>query len=218
MRSPPLIHRYQSSLDLSAATYASIRHLPLSRDLAHHARQQLVSRLDDHAQKHPHLFQKASDESSEPQRALSGCRLGGAVAREPQRRCVVVFALLMVGAQVIDVLTAEIMPVLRESGMAGRVEYVCDMRLFNDHPRAAQMLIDILTDRGYSASHSTEVAHVPISSECARPRCDPAGALPRDRRRSAWAQAGEDPFRLTFAPSLARARVFASPQSTCTRA
>ncbi len=68
--------------------------------------------------------------------------------------------------QVIDVLTAEIMPVLRESGMAGRVEYVCDMRLFNDHPSAAQMLIDILTDRGYSASHSTEVSHVPISSEC----------------------------------------------------
>lgn len=33
--------------------------------------------------------------------------------------------------QVIDILTVEIMPVLRESGMAGRVEYVCDMRLFN---------------------------------------------------------------------------------------
>lgn len=65
--------------------------------------------------------------------------------------------------QVIDIITAEIMPVLRESGMAGRVEYVCDMRIFTDHPRAAQMLIDILTDRGFSASHSTEVAHVPVS-------------------------------------------------------
>jgi len=114
--------RYQSSLDLSAATYASLRHLPLSRELAQHARQQLVSRLDDHCQKYPHLFQR-----------------------------------------VIDIITVEIMPVLRESGMAGRVEYVCDMRLFNDHPRAAQMLIDVLTDRGFSASHSTEVTHVPIS-------------------------------------------------------
>lgn len=114
--------RYQSSLDLSSTTYSSIRHLPLSRDLAQHARQQLVSRLDDHAQKHPHLFHR-----------------------------------------VIDIITAEIMPVLRESGMAGRVEYVCDMRVFNDHPRAAQMLIDILTDRGFSASHSTETQHVPVS-------------------------------------------------------
>jgi len=49
-------HRYQSSLDLSQATYSALRHLPLSRDLAQHARQQLVSRLDDHCQKFPDLF------------------------------------------------------------------------------------------------------------------------------------------------------------------
>jgi adenylate kinase len=48
--------RYQSSLDLSSATYAYLRHLPLSRDIAQHARQQLVSRLEDHAAKHPALF------------------------------------------------------------------------------------------------------------------------------------------------------------------
>lgn len=52
--------RYQSSLDLSESTYSAIRHLPLSRDLAQHARQQLVSRLDDACQKHPHLFQRVS--------------------------------------------------------------------------------------------------------------------------------------------------------------
>jgi hypothetical protein len=50
--------RYQSSLDLSSSTYAYLRHLPLSRDLAQHARQHLVSRLEDHALKHPTLFQK----------------------------------------------------------------------------------------------------------------------------------------------------------------
>ncbi|KAF5837183.1 hypothetical protein DUNSADRAFT_4743 [Dunaliella salina] len=114
--------RYQSSLDLSEATYAAIRHLPLSRDLAQHARQQLVSRLDDHCQKCPDLFH-----------------------------------------QVIDVITTEIMPVLRESGMAGRVEYVSQLPLFTDNPRAAMMLIDVLTDRGFSVSHTADVLHVPES-------------------------------------------------------
>lgn len=55
------ICRYQSSLDLSQATYSAIRHLPLSRDLAQHARQQLVSRLDDHCQKFPELFHQVSE-------------------------------------------------------------------------------------------------------------------------------------------------------------
>lgn len=38
--------RYQSSLDLDEKTYASIRHLPLARDLVRVARQRLVFRLD----------------------------------------------------------------------------------------------------------------------------------------------------------------------------
>lgn len=112
--------RYQSSLDLDQQTYQSIRHLPESHMLVQHARQQLVSRLNNSAEKTPALFQK-----------------------------------------VIDILTAEIMPTLRESAMSGQVQYVSDLRLFNDHPKTAQMLIDILTDRGFRASHSVEVAHVP---------------------------------------------------------
>lgn len=50
--------RYQSSLDLDQATYQSIRHLPIAQALVQHARQQLVSRLDNAAEKHPILFQK----------------------------------------------------------------------------------------------------------------------------------------------------------------
>ncbi|GFH26290.1 uncharacterized protein HaLaN_24417, partial [Haematococcus lacustris] len=118
--------RYQSSLDLSEATYSIIRHLPLSRELAQNARQQLVTRLDTHSSKDPILFHK-----------------------------------------VVDILRTEVIPILNESGMAGRVEYVSDLRLFNDQPRAAQMLLDILTDRGFSASHSTEVTYVPISVDLA---------------------------------------------------
>eukprot|EP00798_Chlamydomonas_sp_ICE-L_P013833 gene13833-19754_t len=113
--------RYQSSLDLSQATYYSIRHLPPSRDLAQYARQQLVTRLDDHCEKFPTLFQK-----------------------------------------VIDIITAEIVPMLKESGMSGQAEYSCDLRLFNDHPRAAQMLMDVLTDRGFKSSYSITAAYVPV--------------------------------------------------------
>ena len=65
--------------------------------------------------------------------------------------------------RVIDVITAEIMPLLRESGMSGSVEYISDLRLLNDHPQAAQILIDVLTDRGFKASHSAEISQVPVS-------------------------------------------------------
>ncbi|GLI65551.1 hypothetical protein VaNZ11_009113 [Volvox africanus] len=113
--------RYQSSLDLSYETYASIRHLPLARDVSQHARQQLVMRLDNHSERYPDLFQK-----------------------------------------VIDLITSEIMPLIHECGLAGRAQYATEHRMFLEHPRAAQMLIDVLTDRGYNVSHSTEVTHVPM--------------------------------------------------------
>ncbi|KAG1678194.1 hypothetical protein FOA52_016131 [Chlamydomonas sp. UWO 241] len=113
--------RYQSSLDLDQATFQCISHLPLSSELVSHARQQLVSRLDNAADKHPLLFQN-----------------------------------------VIDVLTAEVMPVLRESGMAGQLEFSTDLRLFNEHPRCSQILVDVLTDRGFKTSHTIEVSHVPV--------------------------------------------------------
>ena len=47
--------------------------------------------------------------------------------------------LLFLTMQVIEIITAEIMPLLRESGMSGQVEYFSDMRIFNDHPRSAQV-------------------------------------------------------------------------------
>ncbi|MEW5303485.1 MAG: hypothetical protein WDW36_006171 [Sanguina aurantia] len=77
--------RYQSSLDLSYETYAAIRHLPLAVDLTKSARQQLVMRLDNHAELHSANFQR-----------------------------------------VIDIITTEIMPLIKESGLAGRSEYVSE--------------------------------------------------------------------------------------------
>ncbi len=117
-------------MDLSYETYASIRHLPLARDVSQHARQQLVQRLDNHSERYPDLFQK-----------------------------------------VIDLITSELMPLIHECGLAGRAEYATEHRMFLEHPRAAQMLIDVLTDRGYHVSHSTEVTHVPMQIDLQTGAC-----------------------------------------------
>ena len=47
---------YQSSLELDPETYDSVRHLPLAVDLAFHARQELVKRMDCYQRDHKDLF------------------------------------------------------------------------------------------------------------------------------------------------------------------
>ncbi len=49
---------YQSSLELDPKTYDSVRHLPLASDLAIHARQELVKRMDGYQREHQDLFQQ----------------------------------------------------------------------------------------------------------------------------------------------------------------
>ena len=50
--------RYQSSLDLSVATYVMIRHLPLAKDIVRSARQELVMRLDGYCEANAELFRE----------------------------------------------------------------------------------------------------------------------------------------------------------------
>ncbi len=50
--------QYQSSLELSEETYDLISPIPLSSQIVQHARQDLVSRLDDYAERHTELFRK----------------------------------------------------------------------------------------------------------------------------------------------------------------
>lgn len=47
---------YQSSLELEPETYDSVRHLPLAGDLAIHARQELVKRMDGYQRENRELF------------------------------------------------------------------------------------------------------------------------------------------------------------------
>ena len=53
--------RYQSSLDLSVATYVMIRHLPLAKDIVRSARQELVMRLDGYCEANAELFREVKE-------------------------------------------------------------------------------------------------------------------------------------------------------------
>ena len=53
--------QYQSSLELEEATHDRIAAIPLASQIAQHARQDLVRRLDGYADRHPALFQRVVD-------------------------------------------------------------------------------------------------------------------------------------------------------------
>lgn len=49
--------------------------------------------------------------------------------------------------QVLDRILNDVVPVIRQSGLAGHAEYVTRSPFFNEHPVAIDMLVDVLTDR-----------------------------------------------------------------------
>jgi hypothetical protein len=49
--------------------------------------------------------------------------------------------------QVIDRITNDVLPVIRQSGLAGHAEYVSHAPFFLEHPIAVDMMVDVLTDR-----------------------------------------------------------------------
>jgi adenylate kinase len=70
---------YQSSLELGADTFATIKHIPTAADVIQNARQRLVTRLDDYQRLYPEMFLKVArlieDEFEEKLHlgAISGC-------------------------------------------------------------------------------------------------------------------------------------------------
>ncbi|KAK9839848.1 hypothetical protein WJX81_005830 [Elliptochloris bilobata] len=62
---------------------------------------------------------------------------------------------------VVGVIDAEAMPVLKRCSLAGHAELKTRNKLFSRHPLAADMLIDILTDRGFSVAHVVDEVVVP---------------------------------------------------------
>ena len=64
--------------------------------------------------------------------------------------------------QVIRVIDEEAVPLLKRCSLAGHAQLKTTNPLFGEHPQASDMLIDILTDRGFSVAHSVEEHIVPV--------------------------------------------------------
>lgn len=65
-------------------------------------------------------------------------------------------------AQVIEVIDNEAVPLLRRCSLAGHADLKTHNMLFTQAPLAADILIDVLTDRGFSVAHVAEEQIVPV--------------------------------------------------------
>ncbi|PSC68866.1 adenylate kinase [Micractinium conductrix] len=64
-------------------------------------------------------------------------------------------------SDVIKLIDAEVLPVLKQSSLAGAAEYRTQSTLLSGSPHAVDILIDVLSDRGFSVAHTLEERLVP---------------------------------------------------------
>ena len=67
------------------------------------------------------------------------------------------------GLQVIEVIDTEALPILKRCSLAGHAELKTHNPLFSNFPIAADMLMDILTDRGFATAYFMDEQVVPDS-------------------------------------------------------
>lgn len=65
--------------------------------------------------------------------------------------------------QVVWVIDTEAVPLLKRCSLAGHAELKTRNAIFAEHPIAADMFIDVLTDRGFSVAHVVDELIVPVS-------------------------------------------------------
>lgn len=65
-------------------------------------------------------------------------------------------------AQVVALIQRQVIPQLRRCALAGHAIFESTDSLFIDHPMATDMLIDILSDRGFSVAHQIKTQQVPV--------------------------------------------------------
>jgi hypothetical protein len=58
-----------------------------------------------------------------------------------------VYHILLTLLQVVERIINDVLPVVRQSGLAGHAEYVTRSPFFTEHPVTIDMLVDVLTDR-----------------------------------------------------------------------
>ena len=66
--------------------------------------------------------------------------------------------------QVVKVIDAEAVPLLKRCSLAGHAQFKTCHPIFAEDDRAADMLIDILTDRGFSVAHTVDERVVPVGA------------------------------------------------------
>lgn len=64
--------------------------------------------------------------------------------------------------QVIRIIDAEAVPLLRRCSLAGHADLKTHNMLFTRAPIATDIFIDVLTDRGFSVAHVAEEQIVPV--------------------------------------------------------
>jgi hypothetical protein len=68
-----------------------------------------------------------------------------------------------VGGQVVSVIIKEALPRLYSNAMSGHLEFSTTNCVFERHPNAVDMFIDVLTDRGFQVSHrSRDIGGDPV--------------------------------------------------------
>ena len=88
--------------------------------------------------------------------------------------------------QVVKVIDEEAVPLLKRCSLAGHAQFKTSNPIFAEDDRAADMLIDILTDRGFSVAHTMDERVIPVRAmqkECAPAR---ASMRPLVRNMTLW--------------------------------
>ena len=67
-------------------------------------------------------------------------------------------------AQVVQVIDTEAVPLLKRCSLAGHAELKTRNPIFGEHALAADMFIDVLTDRGFSVAHVVDEQIVPVGN------------------------------------------------------
>ena len=66
------------------------------------------------------------------------------------------------------VIDEEAVPLLKRCSLAGHAQFKTSHPIFAEDDRAADMLIDILTDRGFSVAHTVDERVIPVRAmQCA---------------------------------------------------
>lgn len=64
--------------------------------------------------------------------------------------------------KVITIIDQEVLPILKRSGMTGEAVFTTDHSLFSSQPIAVDILIDVLSDRGFHVSYIPDVTRIPV--------------------------------------------------------